>query len=143
MKPKSVKNTRQKGRAFVVKVVKILKTELDSSTYEVSGSGAGLDKGDIRIPSLDLVAEAKDWNTISMGQWVKQSEKEGLGYSKTAVIWSVPKSPDIRVDIPLDFFIDLAKRYKEPKIKVLDRELRWKIERLVNSAKVVIKELTN
>ncbi|KKL48011.1 hypothetical protein LCGC14_2329760, partial [marine sediment metagenome] len=52
------KSKKEKGRAFVRKIVAILRQEVDASTYEVVGSGAGKDKGDIRVPRLDLVIEA-------------------------------------------------------------------------------------
>ncbi len=138
-------NTRQKGRFFVLKIIKILKRELDPATYEVSGSGASLDKGDIRIPILDLVVEAKDHKKISLAKWVRQSEREGLGHSKTAVIWKMPDSPsanpDIRVDIPLDYFIDLANGYKDPKIENPDRETAWLIKSAITILKKLLKRL--
>ena len=141
----SVKNTRQKGRKLVKIILERIKREVDNGAYEVVGSGAGLDKGDIRIPSLDLVAEVKNCETISMAKWVKQAEREGLQHSKTALMWRHPKSPldnpEIRVDIGLDYFIEIVQRYSEPRIKQPDREMRWKIQRLIDSAKAVLKEL--
>ena len=138
-------NTRQKGRAFVLKIIEKLREGLDNSTYEVSGSGAGLDKGDIRIPSIDLIIEAKDQKQPQIANWVKQSDREGLGYSKTALMWRHPDSPsydpDVRVDMSLDLFIELAKRYQEPLIKEPDRQTNWDIKNLVQSAKRVIKDL--
>ena len=138
-------NTRQKGRAFVLKIIEKLREGLDNSTYEVSGSGAGLDKGDIRIPSIDLIIEAKDQKQPQIANWVKQSDREGLGYSKTALMWRHPDSPsydpDVRVDMSLDLFIELAKRYREPLIKEPDRQTNWDIKNLVQSAKRVIKDL--
>ena len=138
-------NTRQKGRAFVLKIIEKLREGLDNSTYEVSGSGAGLDKGDIRIPSIDLIIEAKDQKQPQIANWVKQSDREGLGYSKTALMWRHPDSPsydpDVRVDMSLDLFIELAKRYREPLIKEPDRQINWDIKNLVQSAKRVIKDL--
>lgn len=142
----AVKNTRQKGRAFVKKIVEILRNELDNGTYEVVGSGSGLDKGDIRVPSLDLVIEAKDHKHPQVSTWVKQSDKEGLGYSKTALMWRHPDSPsydpDIRVDISLDLFIELAKRYQQPLIKEQDKETKYWIERTMADMKQVIKRIT-
>ena len=138
-------NTRQKGRAFVLKIIEKLREGLDNSTYEVSGSGAGLDKGDIRIPSIDLIIEAKDQKQPQIANWIKQSDREGLGYSKTALMWRHPDSPsydpDVRVDMSLDLFIELAKRYREPLIKEPDRQTNWDIKNLVQSAKRVIKDL--
>lgn len=137
-------NTRQKGRLFVKKIIKILREELDRSTYEVVGSGAGMDKGDIRIPSLDLVIEAKDHKKPQIAKWIEQSEKEGLGYSKTALMWRHPKSPssdpDIRVDISLDLFIELTKHYQQPLIKEPDRQRVWHIKNLIQSAKQILKD---
>ena len=134
-------NKRQKGRKLVLQIVKILRNELDKGTYEVSGSGAGLDKGDIRIPALDLVVEAKNWKTISMAKWVEQSEREGLQHSKTALMWRIPKSPldnpEIRVDISLEYFIKMAQRYKEPMIKEPDRDLKFHLSRLKENIKQV------
>ena len=140
-----LKNTRQKGRAFVLKILERIKPELDTETYEVSGSGAGLDKGDLRIPSIDLVGEAKDWKKINMATWVEQSKREGLGHSRTAVFWKMPKSPsadpEIRVDISLAYFIELAKRFKEPLIKEPTREFKWDLENLENAIKRVKKRI--
>ena len=136
-------NTRQKGRQFVLKIIKRLRNELDTATYEVSGSGAGLDKGDIRIPSLDLIIEAKDQKQPKVASWIKQSDREGLGYSKTALMWRHPDSfssnPDVRVDITLDLFIELAKRYQEPLIKESDRETAY----LLKSLKEIIRRVLN
>jgi len=138
-------NTRQKGRAFVLKIIEKLRNELDNSTYEVSGSGAGLDKGDIRIPSIDLIIEAKDQKQPQIANWVKQSDREGLGYSKTALMWRHPDSPsydpDVRVDMSLDLFIELAKRYQEPLIKEMDREMKYQLSNLRQVCQWIIKRI--
>ena len=133
-------NTRQKGRELVKEIVRRLK-ENGLSCYEVVGSGAGILKGDIRVESLDLVIEAKKHKRTSMSDWAKQSEKEGLGYNKTALAWQIPKTPHIRIDIDLDYFCELLKRAEEPRIKELDRKISWDIQRLVEAGKKVIKQL--
>jgi hypothetical protein len=142
----SVKNTRQKGRAFVKKIVEILRSELDNGSYEVVGSGSGTDKGDIRIPSIDLVIEAKDQKQPQVASWIKQSDREGLGYSKTALMWRHPDSPsynpDVRVDISLDLFIELAKRYQQPLIKEPDKETKYWIGRVIADMKQLEKRIT-
>ncbi|HDY66725.1 MAG TPA: hypothetical protein ENH85_02920 [Candidatus Scalindua sp.] len=140
-----LKNTRQKGRAFVLKILERIKPELDMSAYEVSGSGAGLDKGDFRIPSIDLVGEAKDHKQISMATWVEQAKKEGLGHSRTAVFWKMPKSPsadpEIRVDMSLELFIEMGGRFKDPIMKEPTREFKWDLENLENAIKRVKKRI--
>ena len=134
-------NTRQKGRQLVKEIIRRLKDEFSLDCYEVVGSGAGLEKADIRVPSLDLVIEAKKQKQISMPSWVKQSEKEGLGINKTALAWQIPQSPEIRIDISLEYFAYLLKRAEEPKIKIMDRELKFKIQRLVDAGRAVIRDL--
>jgi len=140
----SVKNTRQKGRKLVKKALEKIR-QIFPTAYEVVGSGAGKDKGDIRIPSLDLVIEVKNQKRIRMTEWVEQSEREGLGYSYTALMWKKPDSPtenpEIRVDIPLDYFLDLLKAYEEPRIREGDRELSYHLYKLKKDCDTVIKLL--
>ena len=141
---REIKNTKQKGRKLVIQSLQTIH-QYFSDAYEVNGSGSGLEKGDIRIPSVDLVIEAKNHKKINIGNWVRQSEREGLGYNKTALLWKTPDSPQddpaIRIDIDIRYFLDLLKRSQEPKIKVQDRELSYEIRRLIQSAKQVIKKL--
>jgi len=37
-------------------------------------------------------------------------------------------------------FLELLKRYSEPRVKEPDREMKWKIQRLITSAKELLKE---
>jgi len=90
-----------------------------------------------------LIIEAKDQKQPQIANWVKQSDREGLGYSKTALMWRHPDSPsydpDVRVDMSLDLFIELAKRYQEPLIKEMDRETTY----LLKSLKEIIRRVLN
>jgi hypothetical protein len=139
-----MKNTRQAGRAFVKRIIEKLK-DIDPATYEIVGSGAGKEKGDLRIPRFDLVGEAKDHTKAQVAAWVEQSEKEGLNVNNTALFWRHPKSPkgnpDIRVDISIDFFKELLSRYGEPKIKSEDRTFLYKLSRLKEAIREVEKEI--
>jgi len=135
-------NTRQKGRQLVKEVIRILKDEYNIDCHETVGSGSGTrEKGDIRVPALNLVIEAKKQKQVSMASWATQSEKEGLGYNKTALAWQIPQTPHIRIDIDLCYFAELLKRAEEPKIKEPDREMKWLIQKLVDTGKQVIKRL--
>ena len=135
-------NTRQKGRQLVKETIGVLKDEYGLECHEVVGSGSGnREKGDIRVPALNLVIEAKKHKRTSMSDWAKQSEKEGLGFNKCALVWQIPNTPHLRADIDLCYFAELLKRAEEPKVKEPDRQLKWKIQRLVDAGKLVIKEL--
>jgi len=57
-------NKRQKGRKLVKKFLERIRKDFPDA-YEVVGSGAGLEKGDIRIPSVDVVLEIKNHKKIS------------------------------------------------------------------------------
>ena len=139
-----MKNTRQAGRAFVLKVLERVKA-VDSGSYEVVGSGAGKVKGDLRMPRFDLVAECKDWDKVSMGSWTRQTDRQGLGYNKVALFWRHPDSPkanpDIRVDLAMDYFLELLARAGDPIVKREDREFKFKVERLKSAAHEILKEM--
>ena len=135
-------DTRQKGRKLVLETIRIFKDEFNIECHETVGSGSGTrEKGDIRIPALNLVIEAKKQKQVSMSKWAEQSEKEGLGFNKTALIWQIPKTPHIRADIDLCYFAELLKRAEEPKLKEPDRQLKWKIQKGVDILKSIIKDL--
>jgi len=137
-----IMNTKQKGRQLVLEVIRILKDEYGLECHEVAGSGAGnREKGDIRAPALDLVIEAKKHKRVSISEWAKQSEREGLGYNKTALVWQIPNTPHIRADIDICYFAELLKRAREPKIKEIDKRMSWDIKMLIQSAKKVVKQL--
>jgi len=134
-------NKRQKGRQLVVAVIRKFKDENDLYCYEVVGSGSGLEKGDIRVPNSDLVIEAKKHAKTSISSWAKQSEKEGLGYNKTALAWQIPNTPHIRIDIDIDYFIDLLKSSGNAIIKSEDRDMKYALQNLKNSINGVLKRL--
>ena len=63
MKARSAKN---KGMRFEQYLVQRLRESLDVNTHPTSASGAGLDKNDIRIPSLNIEIEAKNAATFNL-----------------------------------------------------------------------------
>lgn len=139
-------NTRQKGRSFVKKIIAVLDIYFPKIAHEVSGSGSGnREKGDIRIDSLNLVIEAKDCKKISMADWTVQTERQGMTGDRTALIWRHPASPsmnpEMRVDISMDYFIELLQRSAEPKTQNPDRDFKWKVENLKRAANEVLKKL--
>ena len=127
---------------MVKEIIHILKDEHNLDCHEVVGSGSGnREKGDVRVPSLDLVIEAKKHKRTSMSDWAKQSEKEGLGWNKTALIWQIPQTPHIRADIDIRYFADLLKRSEQPKMKEPDKEMKWLLQKAVDTLKQIIKKL--
>ena len=139
-------NTRQKGRAFSLKIIDILNRDAQAVCHEVVGSGSGnREKGDIRCTRYGLVVEAKDQKQINLAQWTKQADSQVASHEKSVVMWRHPKSPsanpEIRVDMDISYFIELLLKSGDPQIKREDRDFLYKVKRLKQSAHDVIKEL--
>lgn len=120
--------------------------EIDPHAYIIPASGQGLEKGDYRLPNLNIVVEGKNWARISVQGWMEQSKKEGLGPNKSIIIFKNPKSAS---EEEKDFwavvnFYDLQEWLKigrQPLIEKPDREFRWKLERLKQAINQVLKDV--
>lgn len=110
------------------------------------GSGSGTRKGDIAW-ALEYTPEAK--NEASVPSWlikrVEQAERQAMGVQPWILIVRDPRKSETNMGafVTMDFheWLNLVKRNDEPKIKEPDRETAYKLRRLVESAKQVIKEL--
>lgn len=139
----------KKGKDFENKVAEAIEQGGLGMARRESGSGSGKRKGDIAA-GLPFLIEAKNQKTICMQQWIRQAKHQAqIGNydpDKWALVIKNPETPDKNPEmwITIDFyeFLELLKRYSEPKIKEPDRSLKWKIERLKSAAHQVIKELS-
>lgn len=133
----------QKGKKLEEFITDELRSSgLDRRAYRQKGSGSGLAKGDVDN-ALNLCIECKNQKNFSP-QWYKQAEKESMGTQEPIVLWHPPQVPleASMVFISWDYFKKLLLKSKEPaNIKEPSRELKWRLQRLVESAKSVIKEL--
>ena len=163
MKPRSKKNKELRMQKLLLPELK----EIDPHAYIVNASGQGLEKGDYRLPNLNLVIEGKNWATLSVQSWMAQAIRQGLGVNKSIVVFKNPKSAEEEKDFwAVVNFYDLKEWLsksresfvKEPDremtrnlqwlidsslaaLKEVDREKGWKITRMRNAAKVILKEL--
>ena len=115
---------------------------LDRRAHRQKGSGSGLNKGD-SWNALGLCIECKNQRNFSP-KWYQQAEKESMGTQEPVVIWHPPQKPleASMVFVSWDYFKRLLLKSKEPpKINQPSKELKWRIQRLVENAKSVIKEL--
>lgn len=145
MEPKSAKN---KGRRFENFVNHEIELAGLGKAIRTPGSGSGKIKGD-SFNSLDFLIEAKNekvikWNK-NIDQAKRQAEQGNYDPDKWALIVRDSRTPEASPDVytVIDFwqFLELCKRAKEPKIKNPDRETIWKLERLIQAAKAVLKDL--
>ena len=146
MKPKS---KIEKGKRFTNFVNDEIEKAGLGKAVPTPGSGSGdRFKGD-SFNSLDFLLEYKNQKTIHLLNWVDQAKHQAeIGnYSpeKWALILKDPRSPETNPDcyaiVDLWEFLNLLKKSGEPLIKEPDKDMRYKIQRLIQSAKVVLKEL--
>ena len=111
------------------------------------GSGCGKLKGD-SWNNLPFLLEFKNSQTIhflqDVDQAIRQAEIGNWAKEKWALILRDPRFPEFeRLYATIDFyqFLDLLKRYAEPKIKEPDREMKYLMERVLKDAKEIIKRL--
>jgi len=147
MKPKS---RIEKGKRFEKLLAKEIEAEGLGLARREGGSGSGKKKGDIAA-NLPFLIEAKNQRTIKVQEWIRQAKSQAeignYDSQKWALVFRDPSSPEANPEIyaVIDFwqFLKLMKKDSEPRIKEPDRQMRWKLKRLIDSAKAVLKELKN
>lgn len=140
MNPKSA---IAKGKLLEDFIVDRLRTTgLDIRAYRQRGSGNGKNKGDV-WNDLNLCFEAKNTAKPNLNNTLKQVNRESLGTQIPVMVWHMPNTPleDSKVIIDWHYYEKLLLKTKEPTTTNPDREFKWKVQRLVDSAKAVLKEL--
>lgn len=142
------KQIKEKGEAFEKLIAREIKAEGLGFAKRETGSGSGKKKGDVAA-NLPFLIEAKDWNKYDINRWVDQAKRQAKqgnwDHDKWALVFRDFRSPEDNPEIyaVIDFwqFLKLLKKDSEPRIKEPDRQMRWKLQRLIDSAKEVLKEL--
>lgn len=138
------KTAVQKGKLlenFIVE--KLRESKVDIHARRTKGSGGYLERGDI-WNDLGLNIECKNQKTFQFNKFWSQTLKDSeMTHTIPVLIWHPPNVPleKSSVTITLDYFLELILKNQEPKIKQMDRELRWKLQKLIDVTKSVIKEL--
>lgn len=140
---------KEKGEEFEKLIAKEIEAEgLGAARREV-GSGSGKRKGDI-FSNLPFLLECKNQPSVkikAMLNWIDQAKEQARignwSAEKWALIFQDPRSTLANPDIygTLDFWqlLKLFKKDSEPRVKEPDREMRWKLQRLVDSALAAMK----
>jgi len=140
------KTKKQKGAEFEKFLVKELKN-LDSKTYRVFGSGAGLDKADVRCPQLDWMIEAKNHKNLVIIEWIEQIKRQSNDANIQILAFKYPKSSDINPEpyVVLSLYDLMDIMHKNAKISlsepVNNKELQYKLNNLKTALNAVLKEL--
>lgn len=137
-----------KGREFEKVVRDMIKSKgLDDRARRTGASGAGLDKNDIstnmQVLGRNVGIECKNQKVMNFQTWWRQVEKACLGYSEPVLVFKFDKEPmeAAKCVIYFETFLDLVKKAQEPKMAehMASREERYKVQRLVEAAKAVVK----
>ena len=143
IKPKS---KIQKGKEFENYICEQIMEMGLGYAHREKGSGSGKLKGDI-FSNLPFLIEAKNQAKTKIFQWIKQAkiqaEKGNYNRDKWAVIFKEPYTKNCFAVIDMWEFFKLLKKNSEPLIKTPDRELKWRLTRLIIEAKQIINLLKN
>jgi len=140
-------SAKSKGREMEKAVVNMIKEKgLDSRARRTSGSGSGLDKGDIstclQILGRNANLEVKNQKVMSFESWWKQTEKQTLGLAEPVLVFKFHDEPmaAAKTVIYFETLLNLIKKAREPKINLTtNREEKFKVERAVEALKAVLK----
>lgn len=145
MKPESA---IKKGKRFEKMIAREIEDMGLGIAREERGSGSGKYKGDIAA-NLPFLLECKNqkklawWDAIDQAK--RQAKQGNWDQDKWALVIRDQRSPESSPIIytVMDFwqFLELLKKNSEPLVKAPDRELKWKILRLIADAKAVLRDL--
>ena len=143
MKSKSAKS---KGTRFERFLVDIFRETLDKDTHRQPASGAGLEKGDVRIPAFNIEIEAKNQSNIHLIRDWEQTKSQRTTGNKAFLAIRNPKEPEFEetlIIMDVNDFIELIKG-TTGEISIIsnkDNNLLYWSKMLKDTCQKVIKEL--
>jgi Holliday junction resolvase len=147
MQPRSAQNKGKRAEKEVCR--RIERAGLGAARRE-AGSGNGIKKGDV-FANLPFLLEVKNQKTVHLQDWIKQSKEQSRIGNSDPNKWGLiivspdgiqdPERMDMTITVELDEFLELLKRNQEPKIKIPDRNLAYKLNKLRQISKEVLNEL--
>lgn len=133
---------KAKGSRFENYLVERLQ-EFDSEAKRTYASGAGQDKGDIRMPSLDFNIEAKNAKQVNLVKDFKQAEDQCVSGGIPVLMIRNPKQAEFNqtfVVMDLEYWLELINGNITGETS-LDPNIKWKVKRLKDYAHELFKEL--
>lgn len=129
------KSAHEKGRRFERYLVGVFRESVDANTQWNRKSGAGLDKGDIRIPSRGLLVEAKNSARVNLLEDWEQAKGQCTGDDRPVLALRNPRRSEFEetlVVVDLGTFLELLERSTGTSAVrlVLDGGDRYKIRQL-------------
>lgn len=137
----------EKGKRYEKHICEEVK-KMGWFSHRTSGSGNGLEKGDI-FSNLPFLIEAKNHRQVRIMDWIDQAKLEATQGNWDSDKWAVvfrdfrqseTQSEDYVV-ISFPEFLKLLKKDSEPIIKQPDRETAWKLKNVIRAVKELLKNL--
>lgn len=144
MKARSAKN---KGNRYENLLIETLRENLDAKAQRTYGSGNGLDKQDICLPSHDIEIEAKNQKTLKVLDWWEQTKsQEAKSGRKSVLIFRNPRKAEGQESLVILDLYDWMELVKGQKGEVevinnMDSDLKWRVKKLKDAAQEVFKRL--
>jgi hypothetical protein len=142
--PKSAIAKGKRFENFIAQEIEAM--GLGEASREI-GSGSGKRKGDIRS-NLPFLIEAKNQKKLNWWESINQAKKQAEMGNKEAEKWVLivrdPKTPEENPHcyavVDMWEFLKLLKKDREPLVKEPDRQMKWKLQRFLQTGKDLIKE---
>lgn len=137
-------SARNKGGRFENYLVERLK-EVDPDTKRNYASGAGADKGDLRMPAHDFNVEAKNAMQIHLVKDFEQAERQCISGGTAVLIIRNPSKSEFSQSyavMDLEDWMELVKKKTTVEVsEKLPDGLKWKLSRLKQYTNDLMKEL--
>jgi hypothetical protein len=139
-----MRTAKEKGNDFEVYLLRRFRETVDVNASKTNRSGAGLNKMDVRIPGLNLEIEAKNANTFNLMRDWDQMKSQITSGNMGVLAMRHPRRPEfaetlIVLDLE-DFIAILQGQQAEREVSyTADRDTKWKVQRLIDAAKTVLK----
>ena len=119
----------------------------DAGTHRNIGSGAGLDKGDLAVPSINSVIEAKNQATVHLLNWWTQAKSQALHDQIPILAIRNPEHAEFDETLVVLSLPDMIKLIKGNSKQEISQSLSWeqknKLQRLITAAKDIINHFDN
>lgn len=142
-----IESAKAKGKRFEDWIAQQIEDAGLGRARREKGSGSGKYKGDI-FANIDFLLECKNEKQTNfltnIDQAKRQAEIGNWAKEKWCLIARDPRFPEFQevyATINLGEFLKLLKTQREPIIKQPDRSMKWKLEKLRQIAKEIIKDL--
>lgn len=135
-----------KGLRFVNYLVKLFREGVDQKAYAVAGSGAGLDKMDIRLPNFNFEIEAKNTEKFRLDEDWEQVKRQLTTGNTGVLALRHPKKPEFEetlIVMDIGDFISLLQGSKSEVniVNNFSEDLKWPLTRLRDDCKAVLKKI--